>query len=197
MWFTETAWPPIIGISVLAVLLFLGWLRGRKLGYLLGVAFCLAMCGIVWVVELQIVTEREHVEQRLLDLATTFQEESMQVGMANFLIPGGKLRTLDFISANSPDVRSLVETGLKLVDVANDVRISDVQTSLSNNNTRATTHLRATATITVGTFGNVGRQPTRWELTWQREQGEWRVLRATRLHFLSGEPLHDPLSNRP
>ncbi len=196
MWFTETAWPPIIGVSVLAVLLFLGWLRQRRLGFLAGVAFCIALCGILWVLELQIVTERERVEQRLIGLAETFQQESMQCGLANLVVPGGQPRTLNFVSASANDVRSMVEAALKLVDIADDVRISDIHTTLSNNNSRATTRFRASATVTVGTYGNVGRQSTRWELTWQREQDEWQVRRATRLHFLTGEPLQNPFAAR-
>lgn len=195
MWFTENPWPPIIGLCLIGVLLFLVWLSQRKTAFLVGACLCVALCGVVWLVEEQIVTDREQVEQRLLDFAATFQRESLQQGIANAILGGPEPQTLSFISASANEVRGLAMSGLQLVDVQDDFRISDVTTTLTNNNSRAIVHFRASATILVGGYGNIGRQPTRWELTWQREQGQWKVVRATRLHFLTGEPLQNPLSS--
>ena len=196
MWFTETAWPPIIILCIVGVLLFLGWMSQRRTGYLAGVCLCLALCGIVWLVEVQIVTERERVEQRLLDFTKTFQRESVQRGVANLVLGGPEPETFEFISASAQDVRDLARQAMDLVDVQDDVRISDVHTTLTNNQSRAVTQFRASATVNVTTFGNAGRQPTRWELTWQRENGVWKVIRATRLNFLNGQPLENPLSRK-
>ena len=134
----------------------------------------------------------QQVEQRLLDFATTFQRESLQRGLANLVLGGPEPQTFAFISASAKEVRDLALQALDLVDIQEDIRISDVRTTLSNNNSRAVMHFRASATVSVGAYGNVGRQPTRWELTWQREKGEWKVIRATRLNFLTGEPLQNP-----
>ena len=196
MWFTETAWPPIIFLCVIAVLLFLGWMSQRRIGYLAGVCLCLGLCGIVWLVEERIVTEREQVEQRLLDFTKTFQRESLQRGLANFVLGGPEPETFAFISATAKEVRGLAQQALDLVDVQDDVRISDVHTTLTNNQSRAVTQFRASATVNATTFGNVGRQPTRWELIWQRENGVWKVVHATRLNFISGDPLGNPLSSK-
>lgn len=196
MWFTETAWPPIIILAVIGVLLLLGWLSQRRSGYLIGALVCLGLCGIVWVVELQIVTEREVVETRLHDFAKTVQRESLQRGVANLILGGPEPETFQFISANANDVREIARQALDMVDIQDDVRISDVRTTLTNNQSRATTQFRATATVSVTAYGNVGRQPTRWELAWQRENGAWKVIRVTRLNFLSGEPLANPLTAR-
>ena len=85
MWFTETPWPPILILSVIGVLLFLGWVSQRKTGYLAGVALCVALCGFVFVLEQQIVTETERVEQRLLDFTAAFQRDSAGVMDSNVL----------------------------------------------------------------------------------------------------------------
>ena len=195
MWFTETPWPPILILCVVGVLLFLGWHSQRKTVFLAGSALCVALCGIVFVVEELIVTERERVEQRLSDFAAAFQRDSMQPGVPNLLLGGPEPASLSFISKRAEDVRRMAGQALALVDISEDVRISDVRTTMTNNNSRAITQFRATATVSAGGF-NAIRQPTRWELTWQLENGDWKVIRATRLHFLTGESLQDPLTSR-
>ena len=196
MWFTETPWPPIIGLCVVGVLLFLGWMSQRKAAFLAGVAVCLALCGIVFVVERQIVTERERVEQRLLDFAVAFQQDSMRQGLVNLVIPGPEPASLSFISASADGTRRMAEAALNFVDIPEPVRISDVRTTMSNNNSRAVTQFRASATVRAGGLTDGVHQPTRWELTWQREKDEWKILRATRLHFMSGEALANPFTAR-
>ena len=194
MWFTETPWPPILIICVFGVLLFLGWVSQRKTGYLAGVALCLALCGLVFVVEQQIVTETERVEQRLLDFTAAFQRDSLQRGLLNAVIGGGpELESLKFLQGD--EVRRLATHALDLVDIQDDVRISDIRTKMSNKDSRAITQFRASASITVSGFSAV-RQPSRWELTWGKEDGEWKVLRATRLNFMSGQPMDNPFAMR-
>ena len=194
MWFTETPWPPILIFCVFGVLLFLGWVSQRKTGYLAGVALCLALCGLVFVVEQQIVTETERVEQRLLDFTAAFQRDSLQRGLLNAVIGGGpELESLKFLQGD--EVRRLATHALDLVDIQDDVRISDIRTKMSNKDSRAITQFRASASVTVSGYGAV-RQPSRWELTWGKEDGEWKVLRATRLNFMSGQPLDNPFAMR-
>lgn len=197
MWFTETSWPPIIGLCVVGVLLFLGWMSQRKVMFLVGVALCLALCGIVFVVERQIVTERERVEQALRDFAVAFQQDSMRQGLVNMVLPGPEPASLSFISTAAEGTRRMAETALNIVDLPEPVRISDVRTTMSNNDSRAVTQFRASATVRAGGSADVGvHQPTRWELTWQREKGDWKILRATRLNFMTGVELHNPFATR-
>lgn len=196
MWFTETPWPPTIGLCVVGVLLFLGWMSQRKVAFLVGVVLCLALCGIVFVVEQQIVTERERVEQRLLDFAADFQRDSMQQGLANLLVRGQEPASLRYISATADGTRRMAESALNFVDLPEPVRISDVRTTMSNNDSRAVTQFRASATVRAGGHTDGVHQPTRWELTWQREREDWKILRATRLNFMTGEALQNPFTNR-
>ena len=193
MWFTETPWPPILILCVIGVLLFLGWVSQRKTGYLAGVALCVALCGLVFVVEQQIVTETERVEQRLLDFTAAFQRDSLQRGLINAVLGGPEPESLKFIAGD--EVRRMATQALDLVDIQDDVRISDVRTKMTNKDSRAITQFRASASVTVAGY-NAVRQPSRWELTWGKEDGEWKVLRATRLNFLSGQPLDNPFAMR-
>ncbi len=196
MWFTETPWPPIIGLCVVGVLLFLGWMSQRKTAFLAGVALCLALCGIVFVIEQKIVTERERVENRLLDFAVAFQQDSLRQGLVNLVVPGPEPAALSYISASADGTRRMAVEALNFVDLPEPVRISDVRTTMSNNDSRAVTQFRASATVKAGGYSDGVRYPTRWELTWQREKGDWKILRATRLQFNTGEALHDPFTNR-
>lgn len=196
MWFTETPWPPIVGLCVIGVLLFLGWLSQRKLAFLAGVALCLALSGIVFVVEQQIVTPRERVEQTLLDFAAAFQRDSMQQGVLNALVPGPQPESLRYISASADQTRGMALAALNFVDLPEPARISDVRTTMSNNDSRAITQFRASATVRAGGYADGVHHPSRWELTWQREKEEWKILRATRLHFMTGEPLQNPFTTR-
>ncbi|MFM9960314.1 MAG: hypothetical protein ACKV2Q_03715 [Planctomycetaceae bacterium] len=196
MWFTETPWPPILVLSVIGVLLLLGWLSQRKTGYLAGLALCVALCGFVFVVEQQIVTESERVEQRLEDFAAAFQRDSLKRGVLNAIVGGGpEPESMKFLMKDADEVRRMAEQALNMVDIQDDVRISDVHTKLTNNSSRAITQFRASASVTFGGY-NAARQPSRWELTWGKEDDEWKVLRATRLHFLSGQPLDSPFAMR-
>lgn len=196
MWFTETPWPPIILLIVIGVLLFLGWVSQRNVIFLAGVALCLALCGIVFIAEQQIVTERERVEQQLLDFAAAFQRDSMQQGVANLLIPGPEPESLRYISASATTTRGLAVAAMNFVDLPEPARISDVRTTMSNNDSRAITHFRASATVRAAGSTDAFHHPTRWELTWQREKSEWKILRATRLNFMSGAPMENPFASR-
>ena len=196
MWFTETPWPPIIGLTVIGVVFFLGWLSQRKPLFLGGVVLCVVLCGIVFVVERQIVTEREHVEQTLLDFAEAFQRDSMQQGLLNLVLGGPEPESLRFISASADGMKRMAVAAMNLVDLPEPVRISDVRTNMSNNDSRAIMQFRASATVKAAGYADAIHQPTRWELTWQREKGEWKIVRATRLNFMSGAPLDNPFAPR-
>jgi hypothetical protein len=83
----------------------------------------------------------------------------------------------------------LVETGMAMVTIQSDMRLSDFQTKLTNENSRGTVHFRANATIAVQGFGDVGYQPFRVILTFQRENGEWKIIDVERLNPLNGKKM--------
>lgn len=195
MWFTETPWPPIVILSVVAVALLLAWSANRRIAYLLA-AMLSVLAGVgVYFVEQSVVTERERVEATIHDFVHTFRDESATYNVTSPAPLGGEVKSIDFVSSSAPLIRTLVWTGLNVVKVE-DVRITDLDVTMTSENSRAVTHFRANATISVTGYGNLGRKPSRWELTWQKEANDWRVIRARRLNPITGEEYKNPLTAR-
>lgn len=176
MWFTETPWPPIVIGLVAAVLLFAGWFSTRRGMLLVGAGLLVMICGAVYVVEQRIVTEAERVEQLVLDLTSAFQKKQDQ-------------RVLEMFSPTATDLRRTVKTAMDMITVQEDLRITDLSVQLRAQNSRAISHFRANATISLGSHGGMGHHPSRWEITWQREADQWRIIRIERLNPVSGEPV--------
>jgi hypothetical protein len=176
MWFTEDPWPPIVLCGLLAAVFAFLW-SGNRRGVYLAAAFglCLAAGGIYFL-ERSIVTERERVEAAVYELCSAFQKKDAPA-------------VLNFFSANDLVDRLLVDQAIKRVTVKDDLRVSDVHVTMKAADSRAISHFRANATISVDGFGEVGYQPFRCELTWQREGGAWKIIKVTRLDPLSGKEL--------
>jgi hypothetical protein len=176
MWFTETSWPPIIICCILAVLLIAQWYNTGRDRNLIGVGV-LAVLGLsIYWIEISIVTERERVTENIYGITSAFQQKELE-------------KTLDYVSVNAGDVRKLVEAAHHLVDVRNDLSVTDVQVTMMSDNSRAVTRFRANASLSVQGYGDVGRRPSYWEVTWQSEGDEWRIIRVQRLNPVSGEQM--------
>tara|TARA_R110002111_G_scaffold108086_1_gene166734 strand:- start:31193 stop:31735 length:543 start_codon:yes stop_codon:yes gene_type:complete len=174
MWITETAIPPMLVCSVLAVILIVQWHLKRQVKYLAGSIVMLALVIGFYFLELSIVTARERVEADLYGLTTAFQNKEVET-------------TLSYISPRALPLRAMVQAALTLVTIDGELRITDVQTELRSEDSVATTHFRVNGAATYGSIS--GRTSTRWELTWQRMGGEWKVTKARRLNPITGEEL--------
>jgi hypothetical protein len=171
MWFTENPWPPIIFLVAIGVVSGMMGIS-RQQAKLYGIAaVCFVLCAVVWVVERQIVTEGEKIEQQIYNLAEAFQQNDLE-------------QTLSFFSNSNPSLLVQVGIALGLVDIADDYRITDYEATLKAENTLATTHFRVNATANVVGRGDVGRQPTRWLVDWRIERGEWKITDVSRLKLI-------------
>lgn len=196
MWLTETAWPLILIFSILGVLCLAGWqAQGRKL-YFVGLLVMVLLAGATYWTEAVIVTETERVEQAVYGLVATFQEESQLYGATSLPSADTPLRTLEFISTNAADIQNMARGAMLMVSVGDDMRLTDLQIDMRSNNSRAITHFRVNATVDISAFGISQRQPSRWEVTWQREGGEWKVIRVDRLNVVTGERIDFRASER-
>jgi hypothetical protein len=178
MWFTETPWPPFFICSVIAAACFAHWHVHRQPRQLYLAGAFLALGGAVILVERLIVTEKERVADQVFGLARAFEA-------------GDAPRCVDFFSMQDAEDRALVQTAAAAARIVGSIRITDMSVQMSSAESRATTTFRASATVNY--LGREQHGATRWELTWQREGGDWKIIRIRRLHFV-GEGEIPPLS---
>lgn len=178
MWFTEDAWSPIIACLVGCGVLFGVYAVTQRSKLLTGIPVLLVIAVLAFFVDKAVVTDRERVELTLLDLINTFVEESQQANKNK------EPQCLRFFSEQNNRDRLRVGAAVVFVRV-DDPRVTDVQIQMTNQNTRAITHFRANGNVTVG--GGGGHHASRWELTWQKEAGEWKVTTTRMLNVMTGE----------
>ena len=178
MWFTETAWPPIMILTMGAAVMLAMWSSSRGALNLLGAVLMLLSCAVVYVVEQQIETERERVEVAILGVAEAF--EAADTGA-----------TLDYFSPRAQELRGAIQIAMLVMEVRvqDDLRITDVNIEMLNEESRAKAHFRANGRIYLTEYGDVGHQPTRWNVTWQKEGGEWKIIDVERLDPIRGDPM--------
>lgn len=189
MWFTEDAWSPIILCCVVAAIFVIAFMTTQRARYLAALPLLLLAAITIFFFEQAMVTDREQVEKNLHDLIATFVEESHQLGVGSGEIPE-IVRCQNFFAENNTEDRARVVAALMVVRVEHDIRVTDVQIQLTNKDTMAVTHFRANATVSAGSFS--GHHPSRWELTWQKQAGAWKVTRTRMLNVVSGEEQRIP-----
>lgn len=170
-WFTENPWPPIFLLSIVACLMLAVWSSQKRRIWLMGAVAALLASIAVYFVARAIVTDRERVEANVRNLAAAFQRKD-------------SAGTLAFFSVQYPD-RGLIEMALRDVDVRN-LAVKDMTVRLSNEDTRAVTRFRANGTVSYRGAG-AGFHPSRWDVTWQKEGKDWKIIGVDRLDLLKDE----------
>lgn len=173
MWFTETPWPPIFIFGAVACVLLSLWWTRRKQSYLGAVIILLVAAVATFFVERAIVSDREQIEQNVLDLTAAFQREDLDATLSHF-------------SALADELRAIVTKAMELVDVQHDLDVKDVQVTMVAQGSQGISIFRANATVSVPSMSFTGHQPSRWKLTWQREGGEWKIVEVIRM-----DPIQD------
>jgi hypothetical protein len=163
----------ICGFGALVAAAF--WSNSKRVLPLAAAVLCCVLAGAVYLLAASIVTPAEEVEALVVRLCHQFRRKDPAV--------------LNHFSNAAPELRSLCQTAMDMVEVDDDLRLTDFQTRVTNQDTRAVTHFRANATLRVNGFGNVGRQPARIELTWAKEGGDWKIIALRRLNPVKEEEL--------
>ncbi|NQV24367.1 MAG: nuclear transport factor 2 family protein [Rhodopirellula sp.] len=189
MWFTEDAWSPIILCTVIAAIFFIAFMTTQRARFLLALPLLLLVAITIYFVEIAVVTDSEQVEKNLLDLVNTFVEESHQFGVGSATTPEQARCQSFFAESNTVD-RTRVVAALMFVQVEGDIRVTDVKIQLTNKDTMAVTHFRANATFAAGSQS--GHHPSRWEMTWQKQAGEWKITRTKMLNVVNGQEMQVP-----
>lgn len=177
MWFTENPWPPMLLCGLGAVVALGFWVSSKRAIPLLVSCTCLIGAGIVYLAEHAILTPAEQVEAQLIDLVEQFRRKDPAA--------------LEHFSRRAEELRVLCQRAMDIVEVEDDLQLSDIRTRLTNENSRAVTHFRANGTVSIPSL-MVSRtyQPSRFELTWIQEGDAWRIVAIRRLHpFKEGEEL--------
>jgi hypothetical protein len=175
MWFTEDPWPPMFACGLAALLAVAFWSNSKRALHLAAAMGLLALGGAIFVAEQVIVTPAEQVEGLVAQLCDDFRRKSPA--------------TLEHISASAPELKLMCQGAMALVEVQDDLRLTDLSTKLTNDDSRAVCHFRANAGLSVAGYGDVGRQPSRFELTWAKEPAGWKVITIRRLHPIRNEEL--------
>lgn len=182
-WFTETPWPPIFILVLVAGGCLAAW-SSQKRGLWLSVALVALIAAVgVFLAEKSIVTEAERVEAEIHSLVSAFERKDHDALVA-------------FFSVRAADLRAQAEQALTWVDIPNGLDIKDMHVRTSNEDTRAVSHFRANGTISFRGMATT-HVASRWEFTWQKEQGRWKVISVQRLNPYKEEKmeLFDPRPN--
>jgi hypothetical protein len=172
-WFTENPWPPIFILGLVVCALLAVWSSQKRGIWLIGVLVAVMLAGAIFFVEKSIVTERERIEQKVLDLTAAFQLKDHD-------------RTLSFFSAQEPELRQTAENALQWVTL-DDLDVKDFDVRLFGEGTGAVSRFRANGNGSG--FGLRGHFATRWDVTWQKEGGDWKIIAVQRLGTLKDEKL--------
>jgi hypothetical protein len=182
MWFTDTPWPPIFICCVAAAVCGIVWFSTQRGKYLLFAFGFLFLSGLIFGLERMVVTEAERIEADVYTLTSAFQQKDLE-------------KTLSFFSDENKTDRDLVRMAMGLVTVHDDLRVSNVIVTVNEEDSLATSHFRANASVTMKGYGEAGWRPSRWEFTWRREEGEWRITKIRRLNPIRDETM-EPLEKR-
>ena len=104
-------------------------------------------------------------------------------------------KTLSYFSEENLTDRTRIKIAMVMFTVHDDLRVSDVMVTVNEKDSLATSHFRANASVTMLGGGDAGWRPSRWEFTWQREEGAWRIIKIQRLHPIRDEEM-GPLEKR-
>lgn len=183
MWLTESSWELmvlcLIGMAVFIAL----YSKTPASKYLVGVLGCALLGAAAFFVERLIVTEAERVEASVY-------------GLAQACVSGDVDDTLAYVAPEQVIVREVIRNGMKLVDVGEDLTVTDLHVKLAPDRNTATSHFRANGTVALSGSTNqihldyAQHVSTRWLLTWSRLDDEWKISQLTRLNPISGETMN-------
>jgi ketosteroid isomerase-like protein len=175
MWFTETPWPPIFLLGIVACVLLALWYSQKRAVWLFGVIVVVASCVAIYFIEQAIVTDAERVEENVRQLVAAFQRKDRQATLSHF-------------SVGARELRIAVDRALDLVDITR-VSVKDVDVRLVAQGSQALSHFRANGTGTLAGLGGSTEFASRWELTWQKEGDVWKIVEVRRLNPIKEEEM--------
>lgn len=176
MWFTEEPWMPILGCVLAALALFGIWRTNGEPAYFKGMIAAVVAAFAIYGIERSIVTPAERIDDNVHDMVDAFRRNDLQ-------------RTLSHVSPNAEEERDLISAAIGMVDISDDLRVTDMEVTVDAGGRKAVAKFRVNASASVGGSSRLIR--TRWLFDFDREGDEWRVSRIQRMKLLQDEVI-DP-----
>ncbi len=175
-WITENPWPLVVICGAVATFFLMQAMRsGAARSWGLAVLFVVAAVG-VYIVEQSIVTPAEEISAEVHELLAACKA-------------GNAEEAVGFISNNNLLLKTAIGGGLAIVDIHDDVNISDLSVKMVAEDSRGISHFRANGTVSVRSASYERHVATRWEVTWQLEGEEWKIISIQRLNPITGEEM--------
>jgi hypothetical protein len=175
-WLTENPWPPIFILAIAACVMVAVWTSQKRGAWLVGALTAVIAAAAVFFIEKAIITEGERIEKHVRDLVEAF-------------VRGDRERVVSYFSAKAPELRALALRGLDLVEFPSGIDVKDMSVRVSNENTRAVSLFRANGVVSIKGLGGQGHMPSRWQVTWQKEGSDWKIVEVVRLQPYKDEAM--------
>lgn len=176
MWPTENPWPAMIALVCVAIIFGARFFTRQNTSSLIGVVVCLLLAGGCYLLDQFVLTPGEQIIQNVYDLSAAVQRQDVPKALSYF--------------SNQARERDLIKLALRQVKVKDDLRISDTSVTFKGAGSVAVSHFRANASLTVDMVGvnaDISYHPSRWEVDWQREGNDWKIIQIHRLHPITGK----------
>lgn len=169
----DNPWPVVLVLMCVVIGFGFQWISSRSRSSLsiTLIAIGLAIACFAWSQFVE--TPTKAVVRQLRDMARAFQNHDVA-------------KTKSYFS-NQAKLPEDVDSVMALVHVHGDIRLTDISVTFQQANTVAVCHFRANALFSLGATGTPQHFPTRWELDWQREGNEWKIVEVRRLHLMNGK----------
>lgn len=169
MWGTENPWPPIFLLLCAAVLALARFAQRKERKYLLLAGGLIFSTGLALLLDEYVVTPREQVELQARELVSAFQRREAS-------------ETLAFFSrqVRPAVVPAQARVAMFMVQFPHGIEVKDFSVKLTREETQAVSRFRANSFVSY-MGGEANYFPTRWQFTWQLEQGAWKIVRVQRL----------------
>ncbi len=174
-WFTDDPWPAIFILVIAACVMLALWTSQKRGIWLVGVLVMLSGAVALFFIEKAIVTEKEQVEQNVLDLTSAFARKD-------------KDQTLSYFSEQARSLQNIATSALEWIDLPQGLDIKDMDVRMTNENTRAVVRFRANGTVSFRNLAS-SHAASRWEVTWQKEARDWKIIDVVRLNPLKEEKM--------
>ncbi|SFJ55332.1 hypothetical protein [Planctomicrobium piriforme] len=172
MWPSENPWPAVVVCLIAAVALSIAWSQQRRIWLLLAALGALLLGGGAIALDRAVTTPAEIVAENVYGITQAFHDRDLE-------------RTRSYISNSAWDVHLLAAEGYNLVQVQDDMRVTDVQVEMLAQNTRARSRFRVNATVNFA--GGSSRVATMWEAKWQPEKDGWKMIEIIALDPITKE----------